>query len=117
MDEWNKISIPLITQSWVILKIRKMEGGYYYSEIASEKGDWEDLVTALWQDHKQFSDRLLDLYSRQKIDSEIQQIAKELEAANMPYPFSKADFSDDWYIGFVVSSNSRIFPDLTVSKN
>lgn len=113
-EGWNKITEPLLISNWVIVKIRKTPSGYVYKEIASEKGDWEDLVCTLVTDFDQFKDRIMEHMDRRKKNDEMEKIARELAAYKTPYPFVLADFTDDWYMGFIMSMNSRILPDCSI---
>jgi hypothetical protein len=112
---WSKIIEPLIIPVWVIIKIRQTKNGSLYQEVASEKGNWEDLAFVLWQDFGQFKDRVLPHLSRRNRDLEIEKIGIELERIQTPYPFYLPDFTDDMYCGFVINAKTRVFQDGTTA--
>lgn len=111
--EWSKITIPLTTSMWVILKLRKTRGGYVWKEILSEKGDFEDLTFVLWNDYNQFYDLIPKNSPRDKRNSELEKLASRLKAAGVPYSFYLPDHTDDFYLAIVVNHTTRILPDGT----
>jgi hypothetical protein len=111
--EWNKITEPIRTFMWVITKVRKTRGGYVWKEIASEKGDFEDLAYVLWIDYKQFYDLVPPNSPRDKRDTELEKVAIKLKTAGIPYTFYLPDHTDDFYLATVITHSTRVLPDGT----
>jgi len=106
-QEWTKITQPIEIPVWVVLKIRKTQGGHFYHIDGCEKGDHQDLVFELWDTYKQFRDRVQPHMPTSKRFEELEKIANEMAHKDY-YHFYLPDYTDDLYVAFVSTTRSYV---------
>jgi hypothetical protein len=110
--EWIPFNKGIEVNVCVIIKRRKGSiAKWELTEVESWKGDWSDLVWALYEDYGIFRDRTDYLPTKVARYEKLDQIAAELADQNVPYEFVMPDFTDDWYIAYVKPVRFRMDPD------
>jgi hypothetical protein len=106
-DLWTKITQYIEIPVWVVLRLRKTEGGHFYHIAGCEKGDHQDLAYELWDTYKQFQDRVQSHMPTAKRFDELEKIAMELSVKSY-YHFYLPDYTDDLYVAFVSTTRSYV---------
>lgn len=102
--EWNPHEVHLNLMSWSIVQTIKKHGKWFWREVSSGEGGWDELVFELATSFGQFKDELMVKNRHRKMET----IAARLEGQNQPYEFMMPDGTDGWYYAYCKPAVFRI---------
>jgi hypothetical protein len=111
MSDWKRQGEHIEVPTYSIVKTRKREGRWEYKEVESGQGDWNDLVFILWENFEQFRDLIIGYSSVKELHEKLDSVAANLEKKGVPYEFTLADKTDDWYYAFCKPAVYRVDHD------